>query len=152
MIQCAPVAGGMCKCEGWILQELRPEVEKIIHSIAFSIEGHIEDVPQPWPKPPTYMKSNPFTKIIQSVVNTYGVPRYLEINPAVFTLITFPAQFGIMFGDFGHGIYMIHSMNIVAIMFTLVAIYLIANQKSLMKNGLNEMVYVFYEDVTSSCN
>ena len=33
----------MCKCEGWILQELRPEVEKIIHSIAFSIEGHIED-------------------------------------------------------------------------------------------------------------
>ena len=47
---------------------------------------------------------------------------------------------------------MIHSMNIVAIMFTLVAIYLIANQKSLMKNGLNEMVYAFYGDITSSCN
>jgi V-type H+-transporting ATPase subunit a len=36
-------------------------------------------------------------------VNTYGIPRYKEINPGFFTLITFPFMFGVMFGDIAHG-------------------------------------------------
>jgi len=36
-------------------------------------------------------------------VNTYGIPRYKEFNPAVFTTITFPFLFGVMFGDIAHG-------------------------------------------------
>ena len=40
----------------------------------------------------------------QQLVNTYGVPRYREINPAFFIAATFPATFGIMFGDIGHGL------------------------------------------------
>ena len=40
----------------------------------------------------------------QLLVNTYGVPCYREINPALFSLITFPFFFGVMFGDIGHGI------------------------------------------------
>jgi V-type H+-transporting ATPase subunit a len=38
------------------------------------------------------------------IVNTYGVPSYQEINPAVFTSVTFPFLFGVMFGDIGHGL------------------------------------------------
>lgn len=33
----------------------------------------------------------------------YGVPRYKEINPGIFTIVSFSYQFGVMFGDIGHG-------------------------------------------------
>lgn len=54
-------------------------------------------------KPPTYIKVNEFTSGFQEIVNTYGVPMYQEINPAVFAIVTFPFLFGVMFGDIGHG-------------------------------------------------
>jgi V-type H+-transporting ATPase subunit a len=54
-------------------------------------------------KPPTSILTNDMMDAYQMIINTYGVPRYREINPAVFTIASFPVLFGVMFGDVGHG-------------------------------------------------
>lgn len=36
-------------------------------------------------------------------METFSIPRYKEINPALVTTVTFPFLFGLMFGDVGHG-------------------------------------------------
>lgn len=53
--------------------------------------------------PPTYIRTNEYTEGWQEVINTYGIPKYQEANPALFTLVTFPFIFGMMYGDVGHG-------------------------------------------------
>jgi V-type H+-transporting ATPase subunit a len=52
--------------------------------------------------PPTHFKVNKLTATFQGMIDTYGVPRYREANPALFTIITFPFLFGVMYGDIGH--------------------------------------------------
>ena len=54
-------------------------------------------------QPPTFFKINEFTYAFQEVVNTYGIPRYKEANPGLFSIVSFPFLFGVMFGDIGHG-------------------------------------------------
>lgn len=48
---------------------------------------------------PTYFRECEFATVGQMVVDQYEVPAYKEVNPGLFTNITFPFLFGVMFGD-----------------------------------------------------
>lgn len=73
-------------------------------------------------KPPTYFRTNKFTYGFQVLVNSYGIATYREVNPGLYTTITFPFLFAVMFGDGGH-----------AFLLTLFAAYLCLNEKKLSK-------------------
>lgn len=55
---------------------------------------------------PTYnsITDNMYMKSFQNILDSYGYAKYKEINPAIYTITTFPFLFSIMFGDLGHGL------------------------------------------------
>lgn len=101
--------GNFIDGEVWIPQEKFQEVQNQLLKITESDNSKLTailtdfDAETDKAQPPTYFKLNDFTAPFQMIVSEYGVPRYREINPGLFTIITFPFMFGVMFGDIGHG-------------------------------------------------
>ena len=61
-------------------------------------------------------------------MDAYGIARYREVNPSVFTIVTFPFLFAVMFGDVGHAALML-----------LVSVWMVVNERKLMKQNLGDM-------------
>jgi len=135
---------GMLRAEGWVVKTKKEELfQEVIEAHeesqgdapGQSVPSSCNTVPQEkWPSsPPSFFKVNKFTEVFQNFVNTYGVPRYHEANPAVMTVITFPFEFGVMFGDIGHGL-----------LLTIFAAYVIWNENWFKKMASGEMIAMLY--------
>ncbi|KAJ3333094.1 H(+)-transporting V0 sector ATPase subunit a [Blyttiomyces sp. JEL0837] len=83
--------------------------------------------------PPTFHRTNKFTVAFQEIVDAYGMASYREVNPGIFTIITFPFLFAVMFGDFGHGFLM-----------ALFAAWVCWNEKSLATKKWGEIWSTFF--------
>ena len=66
---------------------------------------------------PTIMKNFFLFRPFETLTRMYGTPSYSEIDPTPVLFFTFPLLFGLMFGDMGHGICLILSGLIGAIVF-----------------------------------
>uniref|UniRef100_A0A803YIJ6 V-type proton ATPase subunit a n=1 Tax=Meleagris gallopavo TaxID=9103 RepID=A0A803YIJ6_MELGA len=84
--------------------------------------------------PPTFNRTNKFTAGFQNIVDAYGVGNYREMNPAPYTIITFPFLFAVMFGDCGHGAVMLGF-----------ALWMVINEESLLaQKSTNEIWNTFF--------
>ena len=128
----------------WIPTSELPQVNSLLQNLFTQNEesqnkqnkstAYLEDLPLDEDSvPPTLILTNECTDAFQQVVNTYGIPRYREINPGYFTIITFPFLFGIMYGDIGHGLILL-----------LFAMYLCIFNKSLSKGSLKSFLFARY--------
>ncbi|GBO99090.1 hypothetical protein EVAR_7051_1 [Eumeta japonica] len=85
-------------------------------------------------EPPTFNRTNRFTRGFQNLIDAYGVASYRECNPALYTIITFPFLFAVMFGDLGHGIIM-----------AMFGGWMVTNEKKLgAKKTKNEIWNIFF--------
>lgn len=102
------VAGNLLRGRAWVLsskvRKAYAVLRKAHSALSLPNTSLLELVPESHqPTPPTHFPTNEVTWAFQEFVNTYGIPRYQEANPALFTAATFPFLFGVMYGDIGHG-------------------------------------------------
>jgi V-type H+-transporting ATPase subunit a len=127
--------------EGWVCDHMVSHVRETLQknsSYASDSPGPVLTVIHPPPPHagtiPTHIETNEFTSPFQSIVDSYGKPNYREFNPGLFTIITFPFLFAIMFGDVGHGFLMV-----------LGAAYLIYNEEKMKKQKkMSEMIRIVF--------
>ncbi|EFH43089.1 VHA-A3 [Arabidopsis lyrata subsp. lyrata] len=118
--------------EGWSPVFASKEIQDALQRAAVdsnSQVGSIFQVLRTKESPPTYFRTNKFTSAIQEIVDAYGVAKYQEANPGVFTIVTFPFLFAVMFGDWGHGICIL-----------LATMYLILREKKLSSQKLGDIM------------
>ncbi|GLT86177.1 hypothetical protein SLE2022_043330 [Rubroshorea leprosula] len=117
--------------EGWSPVFASKQIQDALHRAACdsnSQVGSIFQVLHTKESPPTYFRTNKFTSPFQEIVDAYGVAKYQEANPGVFTIVTFPFLFAVMFGDWGHGICLL-----------IVTLFFIVKEKKLSSQKLGDI-------------
>ncbi|XP_027973732.1 V-type proton ATPase 116 kDa subunit a isoform X2 [Eumetopias jubatus] len=134
--QCSMSATHKCLiAEGWCASSDLPTLQQVLQDS--SSEAGVSAVVHCIPcreMPPTLIRTNRFTAGFQGIVDAYGVGRYQEVNPAPYTIITFPFLFAVMFGDVGHGL----------LMFLFALAMVLAENRPAVKAAQNEIWQTFF--------
>ncbi|KAG9142507.1 hypothetical protein Leryth_017013 [Lithospermum erythrorhizon] len=122
--------------EGWSPTFATKKIEEALQRAAQDSNSHVGSILQVLharESPPTFFRTNKFTSAYQEIVDAYGVAKYQEANPGVFTIVTFPFLFAVMFGDWGHGICLF-----------LVTLYFIVREKKLASQKLDDITEMIF--------
>ncbi|KAJ3124414.1 H(+)-transporting V0 sector ATPase subunit a [Nowakowskiella sp. JEL0407] len=118
--------------EGWCPTEMIRTIQIALRTVSerthATIPPILSKLPRPSEAPPTYHRTNKFTSGFQAIVDAYGIATYREVNPGLFTTISFPFLFAVMFGDFGQGFLVF-----------LFACWMCSNERKLAKNKWGEI-------------
>lgn len=121
-------------CPKSSLSDLQHDLEEGSSKAGATVPSFYTLLPTDSDIPPTLNRTNKFTAGFQGIVDAYGFGKYREVNPAPYTIITFPFLFAVMFGDVGHG----------AIM-SAFAVWMIFNEnKRWVKNSDNEIFQMVF--------
>merc|ERR1719319_2168463 len=94
-------------CRGWVPTKDLDKINDCVNNACMGRglgTGVVEEIlPPKGAEKPTFFETNKFTYCFQSIIDTYGVPRYREYNPTCPSIITFPYLFAMMYGDCFHG-------------------------------------------------
>ncbi|NXP21066.1 VPP2 ATPase, partial [Scytalopus superciliaris] len=116
------------------LPSLRQALEEGSRKSGATIPSCMETIRTTQP-PPTLIRTNKFTSGFQNIVDAYGVGSYGEVNPALYTIITFPFFFAVMFGDLGHGL----------LMFLFALLTILYENHPRLKRSQDEIVKMLFE-------
>uniref|UniRef100_A0A8C7XJ00 V-type proton ATPase subunit a n=1 Tax=Oryzias sinensis TaxID=183150 RepID=A0A8C7XJ00_9TELE len=131
---CSPSVTDKCLiAEAWCPTAKLPELQSALREggrkSGSGVDSFYNRLPTSTP-PPTLFPLNSFTAGFQNIVDAYGVAGYREVNPAVYTIITFPFLFAVMFGDVGHGILM-----------SLAALWMVLEEKDPKLKNINNEIW-----------
>nr|VDZ47470.1 vacuolar_proton-ATPase-like_protein_putative/GeneDB:LmjF.32.0920 [Leishmania donovani] len=135
MNMCA-MSGSTCTASAWVPLRHEQSLRRALQDAVASANGSVESIVTLHAEqkhPPTFFETNRFTESFQGIVDSYGMARYKEVNPGVFTIITFPYLFGIMYGDIGHGFLLLF-----------IALFFIGKEKAWRTAQLNEIVAMVF--------
>ena len=124
------IAKGWCPTSG--IGSIQLALQRAAENVGTNVPPVLEELKFN-EQPPTYHLTNRFTMGFQSIIDAYGYASYQEVNPGLFTVITFPFLFAVMFGDIGHGM----------IMF-LAALTMCVYERKLAKANLGEIFDMFF--------
>ena len=129
--------------EGWVPTRDIGEVQSALREAArlsSSEPAMLARLPMVGMIPPTYHRVNKLTRGFQDMMDSYGIARYQEVNPALYATVTFPFLFAVMFGDLGH-----------AGIILAAAVYMILDEKRLEKKQLHDVSIRFTYSKADLC-
>ena len=99
------VRGRLAMIAGWVPTRELERVRQLLQIRlvnAFLLEAREPDAAEQ-PSVPSLINHPALLKGFATLVRTYGVPSYGEVDPTLFFALSFVLMFGMMFGDIGHG-------------------------------------------------
>ncbi|CAK5283332.1 unnamed protein product [Mycena citricolor] len=122
--------------EGWVptrdIPEIQAGLRKATDNSGTSVPPILHEL-HTSKTPPTFNRTNKLTEGFQTIMDSYGIATYQEVNPGLFAVVTFPFLFAVMFGDIGHGFILFCA-----------ALYMIMVEKKWAKADLGEIVGQFF--------